>query len=413
MVQFWPMFTTPFAVLALTVALAAGQTTPQTQDARAEAERLAKSGEHAEALKRFQAIVAANPADVPARIWIGRLHMEMGEARRAAAVFESIVATEPQNVDALVGLGRAHTAAGRMREAADALNRAEAVAPDRLDVLVAQGRLHTAAGRSTLALAYFDRASALEPANLDVRELADAVRAARAHRIDAEYDFQHFNTVLHDDTHTGTIEVNMRLEDTFRVFAKGQVHRAFDDYENRGGGGIEWRPRHDLWIRGGALFGSDTLELPRLDFFGTVVRRGARAHVGFDLRFVDYEGADLLIGGPTFAFDVTDRATAYVEYHRGRARFDPGTSSTNDSITLGLESRLGNRATGRVEYRHGVDRLDWLTLDRLASPDANTISFGAGFDVTPFVMLGGRYDYSDRLEDITVQRVTARLVFRF
>ena len=57
-------------------------TFPQAQDARAEAERLAKAGNHAEALKRFQEIAAANPADAAARIWIGRLHMEMGEPRR-------------------------------------------------------------------------------------------------------------------------------------------------------------------------------------------------------------------------------------------------------------------------------------------------------------------------------------------
>jgi tetratricopeptide (TPR) repeat protein len=406
------MLTTPFAVLALTFALVTPQGTPQSQEARAEAERLAKSGEHAEALKRFQAIAAANPGDVQARIWIGRLHMEMGESRRAAAVFESIVATEPQNVDALLGLGLAHTASGRTREAADALNRAEAIAADRVDVLIAQGKLHTADARSTLALAYFARASALEPANLDVRRLADGVRAARAHRLDAEYDFQHFNT-LRDDTHTGTIEMNVRLEDTFRVFAKGQTHRAFDAWENRGGGGIEWLPRHNIWIRTGALFGSDTIDLPRTNIFGTVVHRGKRAHLGFDLRFVDYEGADLWIGGPTFSFDFTARSTGYLEYHRGNVDFDFGTSSTNDSITLGFKSRIGERASGTIEYRHGLDRLDWLTIDRLASPDANTFSFGVGYDITPFVALGGRYDYSDRLEDTTVQRATVRTIFRF
>ena len=406
------MLTTSLAALALTLALVTPQATPQSQDARAEAERLAKSGEHAEALKRFQAIAAANPADVQARIWIGRLQMQMGEPRRAAAVFESIVATEPQNVEALLGLGLAHTASGRTRDAADALNRAEAVASDRVDVLIAQGKLHTAEARSTLALAYFARAAALEPTNLEVRRLADAVRAARAHRIEAEYDFQHFNT-LRDDTHTGSIEVNARLDDNFRVFAQGQTHRAFESWENRGGGGIEWLPLHNIWIRAGGLFGSGTIDLPETDVFGSVVHRGKRAHLGFDLRFVDWEGADLWIGGPTFAFDFTDRSTGYLEYHRGRVDFDLGTSTTNDSITLGFRSRVGERASGMVEYRHGLDRLDWLTIDRLASPDANTISFGLGFDVTPFVMLGGRYDYSDRIEDTTVQRVTARMVFRF
>ena len=403
--------TLPFAALALTLALVTPQAAP-SQDARAEAERLARSGEHAEALKRFQAIAAANPADVQARLWIGRLQMEMGEPRRAAAVFESIVATEPQNVDALLGLGLAHTASGRSDDAADALNRAEAIAADRVDVLIAQGKLHAAEARSTLALAYFARATALEPNNLEIRRLADSVRAARAHRVDAQYHFQHFNT-LRDDTHTGAIEVNARLEDNFRVFGLGQTHRAFDSFENRGGGGIEWLPHHKIWLRAGALFGSDTIDLPETDIFGSVVHRGKRAHLGFDLRFVDWEGADLWIGGPTFSFDFTDRATGYLEYHRGRVNFDLSPSATNDSVTLGFKSGVGERATAMVAYRHGLDQLDWLTIDRLASPDANTISFGLGFDITPFVMLGGRYDYSDRIEETTVQRATARMVFRF
>lgn len=402
------MVLTHLAVLAMSLAL----TLPQAQDARAEAERLAKSGAHAEALKRFQAIAAANPGDVSARIWIGRLHMEMGEPRRAAAVFESIISTEPQNIDALVGLGLAHTASGRTREAADALNRAEALAADRIDVLTAQGRMHAAEGRSTLALAYYARAAALEPANLEVRDATDALRALRAHRLELGYDFQHFNT-LHDDTHTGTIEVNARLEDTLRVFAKGQTHRAFDDFENRGGGGVEWLAHRNVWLRAGALFGGGTLELPSLDIFGTIRHTGRRAQWGFDLRFVDFEGANLWIGGPTLAVKLNDRVTGYAEYHRGRTQIEFGNSTTSDSVTLGVRSRIGQRGSGMVEYRHGIDRLEWLTLDRLFADDANTISVGGAFDVTPFVAVGARVDHQSRPADESVQRLSGRLIFRF
>src|SRR5215211_2947640 len=100
---------------------------PTGQDARAEAERLARSGARQEALKRFQALAAENPADASARLWIGRLHLEMNHPERAAAVYESLVATDPQNVDALVGLGLALTRTGRFREASDALQRAESL----------------------------------------------------------------------------------------------------------------------------------------------------------------------------------------------------------------------------------------------------------------------------------------------
>ena len=47
---------------------------PQAADQRAEAERLAKSGGYEAALKQFQALAAANPDDIDARVWIARLH---------------------------------------------------------------------------------------------------------------------------------------------------------------------------------------------------------------------------------------------------------------------------------------------------------------------------------------------------
>ena len=339
------MLTTYFAILAMSLAL----TVPQAQEARAEAERLAKAGNHAEALKRFQEIAAANPADTAARIWIGRLHMEMGEPRRAAAVFESVVATEPQNVDALVGLGRALSAAGRPREAGAALDRAEALAADRVEVLTAQGHLHAAEGRSTLALAWLARAAVLEPANEEIRQATEAVRAARAHRLELGYDFQHFNSTS-DDTHTGTFEFNARLSDAFRIFAIGQTHHAFDDYENRFGGGIEWFAPGSVFIRTGAVVGGDTFELPEKDVFGTLVWKGPRVDLGFDLRFVDYEAADLWIGGPTLAWKMTNRATAYAEYQWGRISMDSAISTTStDTIRAGFKTRLGRRASGMVD----------------------------------------------------------------
>ena len=403
------MFTTSLAVLALSLSLAV----PQTQDARAEAERLARAGNHAEALRRFQQIVTANPDDITSRLWIGRLQMELGEPRRAAAVYESIVATQPQNVDALLGLGLALTADGRLREASDALNRAESLAADRIDVLAAQGALHAAAGRSTLATAYYGRAQVLEPTNLAIKEAADAVRATRAHRIDVGYDFQHFNTGR-SDSHTGTIEFNGRVTDTFRVFAVGQTHRnLFDDYESRGGGGVEWLAGRGVWIRGGALGGSGTVELPSLDVFGSIDAARGRTRWSFEMRFVDFDGADLLIGGPGLEIDLTPRLTFYTDYHRGRTSFEFGDSSTSDSVTLGIRSLLGRRASGFFEYRHGIDRLEWLTIDRVDADDANTISVGGAYDVTPFVTLHGRFDHQQRPGDISIQRGSGRLTFRF
>ena len=78
-------------------------TTPQAPDQRAAAERLANSGDYADALKQFQSIAAANPDDIEARLWIARLHAQLGHPEHAVDVYQSILAVQPQHLDALIG----------------------------------------------------------------------------------------------------------------------------------------------------------------------------------------------------------------------------------------------------------------------------------------------------------------------
>ena len=131
---------------------------PQAPDRRAEAERLARSGAHAAALKQFQQLAAENPDNVDARLWIARLHASLGHNERAVDVYRSLLSGQPQNVDVLVGLGAALTTLGDLGAAAYALDRAEAIAADRPEMLAAQGRMHRLAGHDNLALAYYQRA---------------------------------------------------------------------------------------------------------------------------------------------------------------------------------------------------------------------------------------------------------------
>src|SRR6476469_5270894 len=103
---------------------------PQAQDPRAEAERLARTGAHAQALKQFQALAAANPDDIDVRLWIARLHAQMGHPEHAVDVYRSILAVQPQQMDALIGLGQSLVKLGRLGEASETLNRAEALGAD-------------------------------------------------------------------------------------------------------------------------------------------------------------------------------------------------------------------------------------------------------------------------------------------
>jgi YaiO family outer membrane protein len=383
---------------------------PQAPDQRAEAERMANSGANAAALKQFQAIAAANPDDVEARLWIARLHARMGHPETAVDVYRSIVATQPQHVDALVGLGRSLVTIGNLKDAADALNRAEALAADRPAILAAQGRLHHAANHNTLALAYYLRAIAIDPTNADARRDLDALRAERAHRLEVDYDYQHLN-VDADDAHVGTIELNARVSDTLRLFGRGQVQTAFGIDEQRGGGGIEWKPTQHAMIRAGGLFGGDTSYLPESDVFVDASVAAGRARWMAQVRVAKYDGADFWIAGPGLAFEFPGGTEASVRYYRGKFSQSPFSSETN-TIALRLQGRVNPRLRASAGFTHGIDRLDWLTLDRVAT-EADTLSLKIAFDCTPFTTFELGYAFESRPAGVQAHRARAGLTYRF
>ncbi len=386
---------------------------PQAQDQRAEAERLARSGAHEQALKEFQALAALNPDDIEARLWIARLHVQLRHPQRAADVYQSIVAAQPQNVDALLGLGDALAMAARFREGAEALSRAEALAPDRPAILTAQGRLHRAAGRSTLALAYFQRALALEPGNAEAQLALDALRAERAHRLEGTYDFERFSTD-DPDTHAGTIEVNARAGDAVRLFAGYQHLRKFSRDEDRGGGGIEWFVRRDFRLRAGAFFSGNALNLPEADAAFDLEYHRTRVVWLAAIRYLDFDSSSTFIWSPGLTVSLHDRLAVTARYYHSESdftEFQPVTG--NDGYSLKATGRVGRRLWVNGGYARGFEGLTLITSERTTQFAADNLSAGVRFDATPFTSIGGLYEFQWREFDTQVARATINFIQRF
>jgi hypothetical protein len=296
------------------------------------------------------------------------------------------------------------------------LNRAEAIAKDRPAVLVAQGHLHEAANRTTLALAYYQRALALDPSNADARRAAAALRARRAHRVEADYDFQKFDfpeSAANDTVHLGTFDLNGRVADQLRVFARVQAQHGFDSDEQRAGGGIEWAPSRNSEIRLGVLAGFNTTILPDTDGFVTASITSGRARWSFDVQGADFDDANLWIFGPGVAILLPHSGELSFRYYRGRATTEVSSDVVaTDTIALSLQGYFTKRARASIGYTHGIDRLDWLTIDRIGF-ESDTASFRLGFDFTPFVTLETGYDFQSRPENVRVHRVRVGLIYRF
>ena len=401
--------------IVLSAALAAGPQAPASQpsDARAQAEQLARSGARREALERFQAIVAANPDDVEARVWIARLYAELGQRNRAIGVYESIVATNPQQLDALIGLGHTLVDAGRLREAADALNRAESLAPERPAVLAEQARLHARAGRTVLGLAYYERALALDPAATNVRREYEEVRAERAHRLELGYLLEHFNVDGLRDPQAGSAKINGRVSESVRVSGIVQHQRKFSRSETRGGGGIEWALRHNFRLHAGALFGGDAQILPRADGYGGLAYTRGPATWSFDVRVADFDQILVNVAGGGLRLALPEGSAAWVRYYRFDTDYPAARSDIVHSWVLGASGRVTPTWTLGLEYTRGPDRLDMLTVDVTGPFETNTISPFVDFRLTPMLSLDGRYDYQARPEDLRVHRGVVRLIQRF
>src|SRR5262249_50820626 len=72
---------------------------------RVRAEQLARAGQTVAALELYQRIVADNPRDVEARLWIARLHLRLGRTEEAEAGFRDVLRDHPADADARIGLG--------------------------------------------------------------------------------------------------------------------------------------------------------------------------------------------------------------------------------------------------------------------------------------------------------------------
>jgi YaiO family outer membrane protein len=400
--------------MLLMVVLSAGQTT-QTQptgDARAQAEELAKSGAYRAALERFQAIAAANPDDIDARLWIARLYGSLGDNRRALDVYQSIVATSPQHLEALLGLGRTFIALGRLTEAADVLARAESLAAENVAVLAAQGRIHAAAGRTMLALAYYNRALTINPGDEVVRREYDELRASRAHRVELGYFLEHFNTDV-PDPQAGSGTINARLSESVRLLGTVQHQRKFSRSETRGGGGIEWALRHNLRIHGGLFIGDDVEIFPEADGYGELDYTWGRATWSFNLRFADFQAADVNIGGGGLRIALPPQSSVWVRYYRFSTDYEFASSDIVHSWVLGGAGQPRPEWVLGAEYTRGPDQLDMLTADRLGQFETNTYSAFTELFFSPMTSAVARYDYQDRPTDVRMHRLTIRLVHRF
>ena len=125
------------AVLVVATMLAAGDVQAGQATTQEQAIELAKQGKHEAALAAFQQLASTNPRNIEARVWVGRMHAEMGHPDWAEPVFRSVILEDPLNLDATIGLSDALVAQRRNDEALVALTKVAGAQPQNPEVSAA------------------------------------------------------------------------------------------------------------------------------------------------------------------------------------------------------------------------------------------------------------------------------------
>jgi tetratricopeptide (TPR) repeat protein len=128
------------AALLLASLLAAGDGQTGQRLTQAQAIELAGQGKHQAALEAFQQLAADNPRNLEARLWIGRMHGEMGHHDLAESVFRSAMLENPDNIDAIIGLSDALVGLRRTDEALVVLSKAASAQPQNPELSAAVRR---------------------------------------------------------------------------------------------------------------------------------------------------------------------------------------------------------------------------------------------------------------------------------
>ena len=377
------------------------------------ATELAQNGEYAQALAMFRQLAATNPADHAARMWIARLHVQMGHPERAIPVYHSIALEDPSNVDAIVGLGLTLATSGDAEEAIQVLERAEQAAPDNPEVVAALGRAHRRAGHAATSLGYLERAVTMSP-SMDNRDLLEQARLNYGHRVQIGSFYEDFSGGV-SSTRSADLTVSLRFTDRLRVLGRGQYQRKFGFDEGRGGLGVDWRFLPDTSLIAHAWAGPGNDVLPEVDARLEVGHMARSTEWALGYRFFRFGVADVSVVSPAVNWWATDRLCVGLRYSYAFTAYESGLGEDGESHSGALQGayRLHPRVWAMAGYARNVEDFDNFSVDRIGEFRADTASAGIRFDLPTLSSVIGAYQYQWRRGGAEMSRFTLSFAQRF
>ena len=391
------------SVLVLSMAVQ----TPTTD--RSLAEQLARSGRTVEALALFEQIVAQDPTDAEARLWIARLQLRTGRVAEAEAGFRSVLLEHPTDTDARIGLGAALTRRGAWQEALVVLREAEPHAAENPDLFGALARAYRRAGDDRRALDYYRRGRTLAPADPDLVDGFEATAQAYGHSIAVEG----FGEAGASEGRSASLTVALRVRPQLKIEGNASTQRRGGSSDALGGGGALLRVNRSTNLGVRAAGGRGNTSLPRSDLTAVIVKYAGVFEVGASMHRLSYADAGVLAASPLAAWD-TGHWRLDARYSYSRSSFDlTGDTSRDHSAFLRGTWRAWRRVDVNVAYAYGIESFEDLTVDRLQALGAGTIAAGLRVRVPSLTFVAGTWEHQKRSNDSTVNRFTLSIVQSF
>jgi len=387
------------SLLVLALAQNVAQPSPTAPPDLPAAIQLAQDGRNAEALAALQKIVAANPEDHTARLWIASVHARMGHPDVAEAVYHSVVLEDPGNVDAWVGLGNVLLQQDRVVEGLDALRRAEQLSPENPNVVASLADGYRLAGEQTQSISYYQRLTVLAP-TITNRITLENARRQHEHRFESQTYGEDYNGVT-PATRGSDLALNYRLSEPVRLIGRAQLQTKADRRENRAGGGVEWRYTPWGTVTGQVLVGGDNRVMPQNDFLGRVEYGYHRATYTGTLRYFDFFGANVVMFAPGATVSLTPRWTVGGRYAFTSTDTATVTGIKGQTLDLRAAHELRPRIWLRGGYVSGVDNFDLYSIDQIGEFRAKTATVGVQLLLPSLTAIVANYDYQWRGNRVT------------
>ena len=238
------------------------------------ARELYVQGEFAQAVAKYDQVLAADPGNLTALFHRGNARVEAGDYAGAAADFELVLAQRPRSPEVLLNLGSALLGQGLLNESARIFRQVIDLDPDSDKAFAGLGKALARQGRPDEAAEMFRKALAFNPASREAKQGLAGALAAGGKREEAEAALRQAAAADPKDPDAAVAlarvlyesgryeEVVNRMEEALRtgaespeihfalgnaLFKMGAVPRAAEEYEKV----LKMAPQHS-----GALFGA-------------------------------------------------------------------------------------------------------------------------------------------------------------